>query len=75
MDAAQDRLVAESRGRFSELVEAARAGYIFAHDAKQYSRWRADSDRKSGRKPGRDLAQLARDFGGQVEHGGFEFRN
>jgi hypothetical protein len=56
-------------------------GTIFAHDATQHARWRSDVDRHS-RQPqlGKNLAQLARDFGGQpggleVVRGQFELRN
>lgn len=81
LDAAQERVADESRVRFIEATEAARIGTIFAHDAKQYDRWRTDVDRHTPRtKGGNDLAQLARDFGGAqlgglaVVRGGFEFR-
>lgn len=60
--------------RFAEDVEAVRSGTILAHDANAYTRWRSDVNRRSGRKVGRNLAQLAHDFGGQVIVGGFEFR-
>lgn len=64
MDSAQERLTDEARARFSETVEAVRTGWIFAHDQKQYSRWRADVARKSGRRPegSTTIEQLARDF-------------
>lgn len=78
LDAAQTRLEGASRDRFVELVEANRIGAVFAHDAKQYARWRGDADRRSGRRPTKDLAQLSRDFGGgagNIVRGEFEFRN
>lgn len=81
LDAAQERLTEEGRGRFTEAVEAVRAGTIFAHEAKQYDRWRADVARRTGqRQPGKNLSQLARDLGAEiggvaVERGGLEFRN
>ena len=44
-------------------LEAFRAGAIFGHDQKQYSRWRRDTDRRTGRQsPGTTIEQLARDF-------------
>lgn len=84
LDAAQERISDEARARFTEATEAARIGAIFAQDAKQYSRWRAEVDRRSPRgatKGGKDLAQLARDFGGAapgglaIVRGGLEFRD
>lgn len=76
MDAAQDRLTAESRARFDAAVEAVRVGTIVAHDAKQYTRWRSEAARRSGHDTSLDLAQLARDFGGgHIVKGDFEFRN
>jgi hypothetical protein len=60
--------------RFADEVETVRSGYILARDPKQYNRWRRDVDSRSGRKPGRNLAQLAHHFGGSVVAGDFEFR-
>lgn len=40
-DAAQDRLEDESRARFETMLEAVRAGTVFAHDSRQYRSWRA----------------------------------
>jgi hypothetical protein len=68
-------------GRFADEVETVRSGYILARDAKTYNLWRRDVDRRTGRVSGRNLGQLARDFGGtvgtggSVVRGGFEFRN
>lgn len=73
LDAAHHRLGDEAEARFADSIEALRAGTIFAHDAKQYGRWR--SRRRTGATPGKDLAALARDFGGNVTAGGFEFRH
>jgi hypothetical protein len=84
LDAAQERAVNEARNRRTEAVESARLGWIFAHDQKQYDRWRSDVERQTGqRADGKSLAQLARDLGQVVEsvgglevvRGEFEFRN
>jgi hypothetical protein len=77
LDAAQERLTEAARHRFTDAVEAVRVGTILAHDAKQFGRWQADVARQAGHPgAGKDLAKLARDFGGgHVEQGGFEFRN
>lgn len=62
--------------RFADEVEVVRSGYFLARDPKAYTRWRSGVDRRSGARPvGKPLADLARDFGGQVTHGDFEFRN
>jgi hypothetical protein len=76
LDEEADRVKAHVQGDFDALVEAVRAGTIFAHDGKQHARWRGATDRRAGRKrTGKQLRDLARDFGGQVTVGGFEFRN
>ncbi len=62
-------------GRFVDDVEAVRSGTILAHDQKAYNKWKVDVARRTGRKSGKDLAQLAKDFGGQVVQGDFEFRH
>jgi hypothetical protein len=49
LDAAQERLEAEQRTQFDSWVEAIRAGTIFAHDDKQYGRWRT-RPRKNARQ-------------------------
>lgn len=72
MDAAVDRVRDRTNNEFDIAVEAVRAGTIFAGDNNQHARWRAASARHA---TGKDLAQLARDFGGQVARGDFEFRN
>lgn len=70
LDAAQERLRSEARARSAELVDAVRAGWIFAHDEGQYDRWRSDMDRRSGVAPtGRTLHQLVSDFGDRVVAG------
>ena len=80
MDAAQDRLVDDHRAGFADAVEATRTGWIFAHDAKQYGRWRSSIAAALGRRQdGRPLRQLIRDMGGgasgvEVVTGEFEFR-
>jgi hypothetical protein len=49
LDAAQDRLSAQADGEFRAMVEAVRAGTIFAHDKKQHARWtRSHSRPKRG---------------------------
>ena len=40
-DAASDRLERDAHTDFERIVEAVRIGTIFAHDRKQYSRWRS----------------------------------
>jgi hypothetical protein len=75
LDAAQDRIREDARARSAELVEAVKAGTVFAHDQKQYGKWRAAVDRESRARPAKGLEQLRADFGGNVERGGFEFRN
>lgn len=40
LDAAQRRMVERAQFDFSGHVEASRAGWIFAHDDKQYQRWK-----------------------------------
>jgi len=40
-DAAQDRLERHATSEFERLVEAVRVGTVFAHDKKQYGRWRS----------------------------------
>ena len=50
LDAAQERIDDRRSGEFDALVEAVRVGTIFAHDAKQYGRWRSRS--RNRRKPG-----------------------
>lgn len=40
LDAAQRRLVESAQFDFDGQVEAARAGWIFAHDDSQYQRWK-----------------------------------
>lgn len=57
------------------MVEAVKAGWVFAHDIKQYRRWRLDVDRQLGVRPTKGLEDLRRDFGGNVERGGFEFKH
>lgn len=58
------------------MIEAVRAGSLLARDRKAYQRWRWSADRRAGRKPaGKNLAQLAQDFGGNVTTGDFEFRH
>lgn len=74
MDAAQDRVTADGRAAHVSAVEAARLGAIFAQDGKQYARWRADAELAAG-QPQRGVEDLARDFGGNVSRGGFEFRH
>lgn len=78
LDAAYDRRADHAQADFASMVEAVRAGSIFATSSdgnRQHARWQADSARRAGRRAaGKDLAQLARDFGGLVERGGFEFR-
>jgi hypothetical protein len=77
LDAAQERLEAQQRAEFDGWVEAVRAGTIFAHDDKQYGRWRT-RPRKSARQQrgltGAALEQavmrIASIFPGQVEIGG-----
>lgn len=66
--------------RFVDEVEVVRSGYTLARDPKAYRRWRRDVERQSGRVHGKDLAALAKAFGGQVGGGAvvrdeFEFRN
>lgn len=39
-DQAADRLAEQAQSRFDADVEAVRTGTIFAHDNKQYRRWR-----------------------------------
>jgi hypothetical protein len=75
LDEETDRIRARAQAEFDSMVEGVRAGTIFAHDGKQHARWRAESDRRAHRKPtGRNLAQLAHDFGGNIVVGEFEFR-
>jgi hypothetical protein len=77
LDAAQERLEAQQRAEFDGWVEAIRAGTIFAHDDKQYSKWRT-RPRKGARQQrgltGAALEQavmrIASIFPGQVEIGG-----
>lgn len=74
-DADQDALAAQATATFANAVEAVRSGTIFTRDARAYDRWRADLDRASGNRPsGKSIAQLARDLGGHVVAGEFEFR-
>lgn len=64
--------------RYVDEVEKVRSGYILARDPKAYGRWRRDVDRRARRPIGKDLAQLAKAFGGttgMVVRGDFEFRN
>lgn len=39
LDEETDRLTADVRVRFDSMVEAVRAGTIFAHDGRQHQRW------------------------------------
>lgn len=77
LDAAQDRIEQASRVSWNDLIEAVRAGTLFAHDQKAYDRWRAEHSGHGGKS----LRDLARDLGGgqpggiQVVRGEFEFRN
>lgn len=41
LDAHQERIQARAQADFDGWVEAVRVGTIFAHDNKQYGRWRA----------------------------------
>lgn len=51
-DAATDRLRDRARMQFEHMVEAARMGTIFAHQQRQYERWRRSVDRSAGRVQG-----------------------
>lgn len=63
LDASSERRAAAADGEFTTTVEAFRAGTIFGSDQRQYTRWRRDADRRSGRQsPGTTIEQLARDF-------------
>lgn len=74
-DAAQDRLERHATSEFERLVQAVRIGTVFAHDAKQYRRWR--SRQQSRTRPGRKLVgaeleaavmRVAQMFPGHVIH-------
>lgn len=56
LDAAQDRLRDRARTEFDAMVEAVRAGSIFAQDGKQYRRW---ASRSSSGRPSRGLSGMA----------------
>ena len=49
-DAAQERLDIAFRVEFERLVEAVRVGTIFAHDARQYTRWRSRGEARPARR-------------------------
>ena len=48
LDAASDRITERAAARFEDMVEATRAGAIFAHDRRQYQRWRAKHHARLG---------------------------
>ena len=74
-DSATDRRTHDRRIDHEDRIEAFRAGYIYAHDAKAYGRWRAGVVRRLGVRGAKGgLAQLLAAAGGNVERGGFEFR-
>lgn len=73
-DAASDRLGEAASLRFAEMVEAVRMGTGFLRDAKAYSRWRTDVNRRHRPASTKRLADLLRDHGGNVERGVPEFR-
>lgn len=63
LDTGSERLSAAADGKFTSAVEAFRAGAIFGHDQRQYTKWRRDVDRRTGRQsPGTTIEQLAREF-------------
>jgi hypothetical protein len=53
LDVASDRVVERAQSRFDEMVEATRAGFIFAHDNRAAQRWR--SRRQRERHPDRPV--------------------
>ncbi len=52
LDAATDRRSERATADFESSVEAARVGYIFARDQKQYAKWRRSTERRNPRKVG-----------------------
>ena len=52
LDAAYDRVSERSNRDYQQAVEVVRAGVIFAHDQRQYSRWRASVRTKPNRGAG-----------------------
>ena len=52
LDAYNDRLSDEAEAVYASMVEAVRAGTIFAKSDKQYRRWRSSMQRRSGKAVG-----------------------
>lgn len=57
-DAAQDRLERLATTEFEGAIEAVRVGTVFAHDVKQYTRWRNRRKAATGRSRGMVGAEL-----------------
>lgn len=57
-DAAQDRLERTTEAEFDRAVEAVRIGTVFAHDAREYTRWRNRRRAASGKTRGLVGAEL-----------------
>ena len=49
LDEAVDRRTKDNEARFDSMVEATRIGTVFAHDKKQYDRWRRASRKRRPR--------------------------
>lgn len=62
LDAASDRIVERVTSRFTQMVEAVRAGSIFAHREAdtQYNHWRNRTAQRGDRSPGLTGAALER---------------
>lgn len=57
-DAAQDRVERVTTADHERAIEAVRVGTIFAHDSKQYTRWRNRTRQATGRSRGLVGAEL-----------------
>jgi hypothetical protein len=72
LDEAVDRNADRAQARFDTMVEAVRAGTIFAHDGRQHARWAASKQRMARKGlTGADLEAavmgIARMFPGNVQ--------
>jgi hypothetical protein len=77
LDAATERIESQQEAEWATAVESVRVGTIFAHDGKQYSRWRTRTTNRSKGSRGltgaaleRAVMRIADMFPGQVQVGG-----
>jgi hypothetical protein len=74
LEAAGKRVAQRASARFSEHVEAIRAGTIFARDSRQYQRWAARQKQRAtksltGAALEAAIARIGDQFPGHVIHG------